>query len=148
MKSLNCPWSSDQFNSESPYLESDQIPSEFLQSIFPHRVSHGCVSKILARYNETGSILPGAIGGSKPRVTTPKVRFFRHIGRLLRSVRWSLPTYLAQRYPSRPVHLQIHPQMANFSSESKKQRRFFLFLAKSREGGRICFGPLHTESFL
>jgi paired box protein 1/9 len=27
----------------------------------------------LARYNETGSILPGAIGGSKPRVTTPKV---------------------------------------------------------------------------
>ncbi|XP_056150842.1 paired box protein Pax-1 isoform X2 [Lampris incognitus] len=37
------------------------------------RVSHGCVSKILARFNETGSILPGAIGGSKPRVTTPKV---------------------------------------------------------------------------
>ncbi|KAL4630404.1 paired box protein Pax-9-like [Arapaima gigas] len=41
------------------------------------RVSHGCVSKILARYNETGSILPGAIGGSKPRVTTPTV--VRHI---------------------------------------------------------------------
>ncbi|XP_055352087.1 paired box protein Pax-1-like [Paramacrobiotus metropolitanus] len=37
------------------------------------RVSHGCVSKILARFHETGSIMPGAIGGSKPRVTTPKV---------------------------------------------------------------------------
>ncbi|ESN92426.1 hypothetical protein HELRODRAFT_89496, partial [Helobdella robusta] len=37
------------------------------------KVSHGCVSKILARYHETGSVLPGAIGGSKPRVTTEKV---------------------------------------------------------------------------
>ncbi|XP_034716635.1 paired box protein Pax-2b isoform X1 [Etheostoma cragini] len=49
------------------------------------RVSHGCVSKILgrwvntlrtspaARYYETGSIKPGVIGGSKPKVATPKV---------------------------------------------------------------------------
>ncbi|XP_076368845.1 uncharacterized protein LOC143256058 isoform X2 [Tachypleus tridentatus] len=37
------------------------------------RVSHGCVSKILGRYYETGSIKPGVIGGSKPKVATPRV---------------------------------------------------------------------------
>ncbi|XP_015791403.1 paired box protein Pax-1 [Tetranychus urticae] len=37
-------------------------------------VSHGCVSKILAKFAETGSIMPGAIGGSKPRVSTPLVK--------------------------------------------------------------------------
>ncbi|RWS07035.1 protein gooseberry-like protein, partial [Dinothrombium tinctorium] len=37
------------------------------------RVSHGCVSKILNRYQETGSIRPGVIGGSKPRIVSQDV---------------------------------------------------------------------------
>lgn len=37
------------------------------------RISHGCVSKILNRFQETGSYKPGVIGGSKPRIASPEI---------------------------------------------------------------------------
>uniref|UniRef100_A0A8C0IJ03 Paired domain-containing protein n=1 Tax=Bubo bubo TaxID=30461 RepID=A0A8C0IJ03_BUBBB len=43
------------------------------------RVSHGCVSKILCRYQETGSIRPGAIGGSKPKVMKYRLEFLSKV---------------------------------------------------------------------
>uniref|UniRef100_A0AC35F8R3 Paired domain-containing protein n=1 Tax=Panagrolaimus sp. PS1159 TaxID=55785 RepID=A0AC35F8R3_9BILA len=37
------------------------------------RISHGCVSKILSKFRDTGSIRPGKIGGSKPKKSLPQV---------------------------------------------------------------------------
>lgn len=37
------------------------------------RVSHGCVSKILCRYQETGTVDPGIVTLNKPRDVTPEI---------------------------------------------------------------------------
>ncbi|OZC10719.1 paired box' domain protein [Onchocerca flexuosa] len=46
------------------------------------KISHGCISKILSRYTEYGTIMPGTVGGSKPRVTTPVVVEYIHFLKL------------------------------------------------------------------
>uniref|UniRef100_A0A0R3RSW7 Paired domain-containing protein n=1 Tax=Elaeophora elaphi TaxID=1147741 RepID=A0A0R3RSW7_9BILA len=46
------------------------------------KISHGCISKILSRYAEYGTIMPGTVGGSKPRVTTPAVVEYIHLLKL------------------------------------------------------------------
>ena len=61
------------------FLKNEMVSKTIFQGARPCdisrilQVSNGCVSKILGRYYETGSIRPKAIGGSKPRVATSLV---------------------------------------------------------------------------
>uniref|UniRef100_A0A3B5AJF4 Paired domain-containing protein n=1 Tax=Stegastes partitus TaxID=144197 RepID=A0A3B5AJF4_9TELE len=82
------------------------------------RVSHGCVSKILSRYNETGSIKPGMIGGSKPKVATPRV-----VQRILH-LKHEHPTMFAWEIRDRLVLERVcdHSSVPSISSINRYQR--------------------------
>ncbi|EEC01269.1 paired box protein pax2.1, putative [Ixodes scapularis] len=86
-------------------------------------VSHGCVSKILTRFYETGSIKPGSIGGSKPKVAVDGPNNMAEHLTLPMSQYYSSP-YLALQHvttclPSLPQHQQqAHQQTPSSSATS------------------------------
>ncbi|KAL6423863.1 hypothetical protein ACFW04_010359 [Cataglyphis niger] len=87
------------------------------------RVSHGCVSKILNRYQETGSIRPGVIGGSKPRVATPEVE--ARIEELKRDnpgiFSWEIRDKLMKSEPGIPLKRKQRRSRTTFTGEQLEQ---------------------------
>lgn len=51
---------------------------DFIKGCFRFLLITGCVSKILTRFYETGSIRPGSIGGSKTKVGFFLIIYFIH----------------------------------------------------------------------
>lgn len=81
------------------------------------RVSHGCVSKILCRYQETGSIRPGAIGGSKPKVRDLRTRDCKcatvDVRKVIRNSEVLLETfYVCNLHPSFSLGWKCHLKSA------------------------------------
>ena len=68
------------------------------------RVSHGCVSKILGRYQETGSIKPGASGGSHKKRTELDAQTKEIILNLRKdgNLAWEIREYLIQKQKMEP----------------------------------------------
>lgn len=85
------------------------------------RVSHGCVSKILNRYQETGSIRPGVIGGSKPRVATHEIE---------------------QRIE------EMRKQQPGIFSWEIREKLIKVILKKEFSGDKLKFSPLIKKTFL
>ena len=71
-------------------------------------VSHGCVSKILTRFYETGSIKPGSIGGTKPKVGKAS-------DILMAS---SKKTNIFTKMDTIPIKFHVHVQVGDWTGET------------------------------
>ncbi|VDO05717.1 unnamed protein product [Rodentolepis nana] len=110
------------------------------------QVSNGCVSKILCRFHETGSIRPKAIGGSKPRVATSAVV------RKIAAYKRACPSIFAWEIRERLLHegvcscanipsvSSINRVLRNLALESKFSS-FEYCRIESQPGIVTCFSP-------
>ncbi|XP_037071582.1 paired box protein Pax-2a-like [Pollicipes pollicipes] len=96
------------------------------------RVSHGCVSKILSRYFETGSFKAGVIGGSKPKVATP------HVVDAIAKYKRENPTMFAWEIRDRLLAENVCNQ-ENVPSVSSINR---IVRNKAADKVRGCHGPM------
>ncbi|CAH8532617.1 unnamed protein product [Dicrocoelium dendriticum] len=120
------------------------------------QVSNGCVSKILCRYYETGSIRPKAIGGSKPRVATNMVVLkIAHYKRECPSIfAWEIRDRLLQEGVCTPENIpsvsSINRVLRNVCGETQLQGSVSSRSTDSLNGGiRPCLttsSPAKSES--
>ena len=84
------------------------------------RVSHGCVSKILKQYCVSGSVSPGVIGGSKPRVNT------KHVVEAVKRIKKKNPTIFAWEIKKKLIAegICIKENVPSISSISRIIRKF------------------------